>query len=75
MLDYLVHHFLVTVEGEVVALRGNVGLRNAETLCGTRTLSLAAVTLGPANKHVRQVVLRQVAVGKRDSRNRPELVL
>ena len=36
--DFFVDDFLVAIEGEIVALRGDVGLGHAETLRGARTV-------------------------------------
>src|SRR5450755_4095753 len=52
MLDRLVHHLLVAVEREVVALRCDVGLRHAEALRRARALALGVVALRPARKSV-----------------------
>ena len=44
--DFFVDDFLVAVEREVVALRGDLGFGHAETLRGARAVELADV--GPA---------------------------
>ena len=36
MLDYLMHHFLVAVDGKIIAIGDNVSFRHAKTLLGAR---------------------------------------
>ena len=64
--DFVVDDFLVAVEREVVALRGDVGLGHAEALRGARVLALGLVALRPAREDVGQVVLRVFVGGERD---------
>ena len=58
MLNCFVHHFFVAVDGEVIALGGDIGLGYAETLSGAGVLLFAGVSQAPACQDIRQVVLR-----------------
>ena len=73
--DFGVDDFLVAVEREVVALRGEVGPGHAEALRGARVLALGPVALRPAGEDVGQVVLRVVVGGERDLGHGAELFL
>ena len=56
VLDLVVDDLLVAVEGEVVALGGDVGLGHAEALLGAGPVALVAVALRPAGEDVGEVV-------------------
>src|SRR5438132_1666707 len=74
MVDLLVHHFLVAVEGQVVTLRGDVGFRDGEALDGARTLALGGVALMPARERVGEIVLCVLLFCERRLRNGAEFL-
>src|ERR1019366_4633598 len=75
MIDLLVHHFFVAVEGEVVALSGDVGLWDAEALGGAGAFALRAVALLPTGEDVGEVVLCVLAFTQCSLRRGAEFLL
>src|SRR5439155_7047269 len=63
------------IEAEVVTLCSDVGLWHAEALRGTRTLTFLTVTLLPAHKNVRQIVLRMFLWTECSLRHNAELLI
>ena len=74
MLDGLMRHLLGAVDGEAVALGGNVSLGHAEALVNARTLPFCGLTLLPTGEGVGQVVLGVFSLTKGLQRCHTELL-
>lgn len=74
MLPVLVHHFLIAIQTQIVPLRHKIILRHTEALGRARAISLCAVALQPAGKHIGQVVLSVLVGAQCGLWDCPELV-
>ncbi len=64
VFHFLMHNFLVAVQGKVVTLGCDVGFWHAEALFCPGTFEFAVIALLPAGKDIRQVIFRVLVLRK-----------